>query len=423
MASSGGVTRKGWGSKPTANKNVSLLSVMSEQLASNLENGETSSLAPQAKPHILHELKGMGFTAERITTAALATGNMQTELALEWILANPEPQSTVPATGTTEGTEATGQGDEGLTGQSEHPAESKYERELQDRAIALELAAQEEGNLSLEEARQLRRPFSKLSVSRDPALDRMMEEQRKMIHKNHQEMQMMESEFQDHRNTRSTPVKGSLTDQMNGMVTKHDSEENHAKNAQRLMDMCADDLHQHGDMSQVKMSNRTLNSFKRQVQKLKVRSDRKNMGARRTRANYTRQSLEIAGELVQEREGQDLRPGGVCLAISTEDMKWHQGVITGLATSLPRRYKVRFDDSGIEEFVPEGSVKAVDEDQEEDTKSTSPRNDGELNEEPGIEGSAGVEDSAAASDTNGFNNVNSDEQEEAADLVTYEALE
>ena len=90
-------------------------------------------------------------------------------------------------------------------------------------------------------------------------------------------------------------------------MTKHDSEENHAKNAQRLMDMCADDLHQHGDMSQVKMSNRTLNSFKRQVQKLKVRSDRKNMGARRTRANYTRQSLEIAGELVQEREGQDLR--------------------------------------------------------------------------------------------------------------------
>ena len=67
------------------------------------------------------------------------------------------------------------------------------------------------------------RPFSKLSVSRDPALDRMMEEQRKMIHKNHQEMQMMESEFQDYRNTRSTPVKGSLTDQMNGMVIRSSS--------------------------------------------------------------------------------------------------------------------------------------------------------------------------------------------------------
>jgi len=27
------------------------------------------------------------------------------------------------------------------------------------------------------------------------------------------------------------------------------------------------------------------------------------------------------------------------------------GVVTGLATSLPRRYKVRFDESGVEEFV------------------------------------------------------------------------
>eukprot|EP00954_Amorphochlora_amoebiformis_P019794 1334775-Amorphochlora_amoeboformis.AAC.1 len=93
-----GPGKRAWGKVAPA-KNVSLLSVMSEQvyvvfrgvLASPHVTSWAEILLPQlatnlqtqpskytAKPHILAELKSMGFSQERIDTAAMKTGYKNT---------------------------------------------------------------------------------------------------------------------------------------------------------------------------------------------------------------------------------------------------------------------------------------------------------------------------------------------------------
>mmetsp|Transcript_27086 Transcript_27086/g.45510 ORF Transcript_27086/g.45510 Transcript_27086/m.45510 type:complete len:105 (+) Transcript_27086:1392-1706(+) len=47
------------------------------------------------------------------------------------------------------------------------------------------------------------------------------------------------------------------------------------------------------------------------------------------------------------------------MAFASADRQWRAGVVTGLATSLPRRYKVRFDESGVEEFVTVSHIREM----------------------------------------------------------------
>mmetsp|Transcript_425 Transcript_425/g.635 ORF Transcript_425/g.635 Transcript_425/m.635 type:complete len:155 (-) Transcript_425:445-909(-) len=47
------------------------------------------------------------------------------------------------------------------------------------------------------------------------------------------------------------------------------------------------------------------------------------------------------------------------MAFASADRQWRVGVVTGLATSLPRRYKVRFDESGVEEFVTVSNIREM----------------------------------------------------------------
>mmetsp|Transcript_3233 Transcript_3233/g.4955 ORF Transcript_3233/g.4955 Transcript_3233/m.4955 type:complete len:151 (+) Transcript_3233:83-535(+) len=94
MAKSPG--RRAWGAI-APKQNVSLLNIMSEQLATEIQkggDGNPKNTSPAtASPHIMQELKAMGFSSTRINTAALATGNRRTESALEWLLANPADEA------------------------------------------------------------------------------------------------------------------------------------------------------------------------------------------------------------------------------------------------------------------------------------------------------------------------------------------
>jgi len=158
----------------------------------------------------------------------------------------------------------------------------------------------------------------------------------------------------------------TMQEKMLEMVTKHNEDEAHARNAERLMSLeFADTLA--GDMSKIKLSGKTYNSFKRQVQRLKVRSDRKNMGGRMTRASYAKNVSNNAEAAIFEREGEplDFGPGSLCMALASADSKWHPAVVVGLATSLPRRYKVRFEDTGLEEFVQVADVKETENEAQE----------------------------------------------------------
>mmetsp|Transcript_37283 Transcript_37283/g.72269 ORF Transcript_37283/g.72269 Transcript_37283/m.72269 type:complete len:430 (-) Transcript_37283:91-1380(-) len=349
-----------WGA-PKSKKNVSLLAVMSEQLASKLDKDPVHGpSAQQARPHIAAELKTMGFSVDRINTAALATGNFKTEDALNWLLANPEPEPE-PA----EEEAKLEQKDDGPQEAAE-TQDDRAAREMQDRAIAFQLAAQQDEDLSLEEARRLRRPFSKVRVSKDPALDRLYNDQQKAMEKaNRQESAENEAYWAAQSPAPNHIDKTNLPGQLREMVTKHDREECEARNAERLMGLeFADDYNQTGDMTAFRLSNRTYNSFKRQIQRLKVRSDRKNMGARRTRASFARTVSGDANVAAAERE-QDaqeagvsgLGPGAACMARLTADGQWCKATVVGLATSLPRRYKVRFDETEVEGFVVLGNIK------------------------------------------------------------------
>mmetsp|Transcript_27087 Transcript_27087/g.45515 ORF Transcript_27087/g.45515 Transcript_27087/m.45515 type:complete len:105 (+) Transcript_27087:1144-1458(+) len=70
-----------------------------------------------------------------------------------------------------------------------------------------------------------------------------------------------------------------------------------------------------GDMSDLRLSNRTFNSFRRQIQRMKTRSDRKNTGGRRTRATFAKTVSGDAAVAIAEREhevGPNLGPGAPC---------------------------------------------------------------------------------------------------------------
>mmetsp|Transcript_25921 Transcript_25921/g.62444 ORF Transcript_25921/g.62444 Transcript_25921/m.62444 type:complete len:410 (-) Transcript_25921:220-1449(-) len=351
-----------WGKVAPA-KNVSLLSVMSEQLASDIETSpcdyssggrkvgtrRRARITPdnvyrnEARPHIMEELKGMGFSPERITIAALATGNIKTDAALEWLLNNPQPSHSEDLKEESSNTTST---------------EDNLADEATDRALALQLAASERQELSLEEARQLRRGFSKLTTSRDPNLDQLLSQQQRVIEKDLVES----SDLYDD----DGPVDYSnlsLSDQVEGMVTKHDKEECGARNADRVMNMdFSDDYNQAGDMSAIRLNNRVYNSFRRQVKHLKTRADRKSMGGRRTRASFAKAVSGDASAAIAERNsevGPNLAPGAPCMAFASADHLWHTATVTGLATSLPRRYKVRFDESGVEEFVTVAQIREI----------------------------------------------------------------
>jgi len=159
--------------------------------------------------------------------------------------------------------------------------------------------------------------------------------------------------------TKKPMSRGDYQTKIDKMVTKHDEDECVARNAERLMNAkFADRLA--GDMSSVRMSNKAYNSFKRSVERLRVRSERKVTGGRRTRANFAKMVSSTAARAALETD-LHLSPGSVCMA-RTEDGEWHQAQVMGLSTTLPRRYKVRFVDLAIDEFVPVTDVREMDED-------------------------------------------------------------
>lgn len=105
---------------------------------------------------------------------------------------------------------------------------------------------------------------------------------------------------------------------------------------------------QAGDMSSLRLNNRVYNSFRRQVQHLKVldlsqlyfnkfkschcletRADRKNMGGggRRTRASFAKTVSGDAVAAIAERSnevGPNLAPGAPCMAFSSADRLWYK---------------------------------------------------------------------------------------------------
>lgn len=307
-------------------------------------------LAP--KPHIVAELKAMGFGAERAGMAALATRNQRTQDALDWLLANPEAE----ATGSSQN-----QPSVPVVEEDDAKARERREREAQDHAIALQLAAQENSQLSLEDARQLRRGFSKVTVSRDPNVDELLKKQRKAMLKGLEREDMAwDYGIERPRQPPATNVEDCLRD----MVTKHDSDECGAKNAQRLMNLqWSEDFNHTGDLSAMKISNKTYNSFRRQIQRLKTRSDRKITGGRPTRAAFAKKVSNTAEVAIAERDHSNmaLGPGSACVARASADNDWHTARVTGLATTLPRRYKVRFEATGVEEFVKMEDIREVEE--------------------------------------------------------------
>mmetsp|Transcript_27544 Transcript_27544/g.38279 ORF Transcript_27544/g.38279 Transcript_27544/m.38279 type:complete len:439 (-) Transcript_27544:78-1394(-) len=345
-------------------KPVSFSSVMSEQLASNIEAGHEGrdpreSYANTARPHILAELKLMGFSSSRIEVAALATGNMRTDAALEWLLSHPVDD----AVAANDDIRANG-AEEGRRRKEIMSEEtSQQEQDRKDREVALQLAAMDNSELSLEEARQLHRPYSKITVSRDPKLARLYSDQQNAMRKSLRETE--ENWFSQENGKNRVSKKASLAEQLEEMVTKHDSEQCAERNAERLMNLdFADDYNQAGDMSSLRLSNRTYNSFKRQIDRIKTRTERKNMGGRRTRATFARAISGDAAAAIAQREdevGPNLGPGAPCMAFASADRQWHSATVTGLATSLPRRYKVRFDDTSIEEFLPVAHIREMPE--------------------------------------------------------------
>lgn len=298
----------------------------------------------------------MGFSSARIEAAALATGNLKTGDALDWLLANPEvsqdAENNSPASAATIS-------EEDIKRCTEN---EQILREMQDRAIALQLAAQDDSELSLEEARKLRRPFSKLTVSKDPTVERLYSEQLKALEKGLRTEERTAQCYSGGNHSASKDA--TIEEQLREMVTKHNSDIAGAKNAERLMGLeFVDNQNQAGDLSSIRLSNRTYNSFKRQIQRLKVRSDRKNLGARRTRASFTKAVSGDATAAIAERDHEakkagisNLGPGAACIARSSSDREWHSATVVGLATTLPRRYKVRFTE-GSEEFVLLSDIK------------------------------------------------------------------
>mmetsp|Transcript_3229 Transcript_3229/g.4936 ORF Transcript_3229/g.4936 Transcript_3229/m.4936 type:complete len:385 (+) Transcript_3229:83-1237(+) len=345
MAKSPG--RRAWGAI-APKQNVSLLNIMSEQLATEIQkggDGNPKNTSPAtASPHIMQELKAMGFSSTRINTAALATGNRRTESALEWLLANPADEAV----------QDDDEEDHADTQNNNSERLSIEEQDAQDHAIALQLAATENTELSLEEARQLHRPFSKISVSKDANLARYHREQRRAMR---ERLAEYEAEWEDSGSSYRRPTHTSssndksavgggtlLEQQVREMVTKHDAEASGESNAEKLMNLeFENDYNSAGDMSDLRLSNRTFNSFRRQIQRMKTRSDRKNTGGRRTRATFAKTVSGDAAVAIAEREhevGPNLGPGAPCMAFASADRQWRAGVVTGLATSLPRRYKV-----------------------------------------------------------------------------------
>ena len=55
------------------------------------------------------------------------------------------------------------------------------------------------------------------------------------------------------------------------------------------------------------------------------------------------------------QNGAALRPGVACDA-KREDGKFYSAQVVGMASNLPRRYKVRYDDTGDEAFVLEQDI-------------------------------------------------------------------
>lgn len=347
---------------------------MSEQLARRIDSEQR---APTANEQIVGSLVAMGFSRQRASAAAITTGNVDLQAALDYMLQNPEPEPSVPAPvrepSTADG-DVKDDATRGTEGGSTASAPTEQQQQFDDdHAIALELAAHEVNQLSLEEARQIRRGFSKLTVVKNGNMDSLLEQQRQALARERR----AQEKRQDEEWAASGGSAASGADATGEFVTKHNSEINGERNAARLMALSwSDKFNAVGDLTNMRIPNKAFNGLRRDIQRLKTRSNRRIRGGRMTRASHAKALKHARGDasrMIEERARQGrvaMTAGSACMARRPDDRKWCRATIAGLATAK-NRYMVRFE-TGEEAILKVDDIQLVEEDDSTETGSGEP---------------------------------------------------